>query len=531
MPIPQRQHTQEGAPASEFPGSFESHEEIGHASQLAAGMHAAAVDGVDTQQPSDPEMGSMGMARGTGAIAPNIAATGSRRSRRLKRIIGHSTSTWTGGFRSIVLALALAALPVLTTCSPAGAPPAPPSFILISLDTVRADYLGVYGDPRGTSPHFDRIARTGSLFARCQAQATATLPSHRSMFRSRTASRSREETPMLAETLRDAGFATVGLTGGGTMAGSLGFNRGFDLWKEDRRGLSWSNSTFAEWLDEAPREKFFALLHTFDAHAPYDAGAYAEFFDPGYTGKVTGPDTRYICRVLRGLDPVGPKGPVSLNDADRRRLIALYRGAIRRTDDLLGDLIASLEARGDMDGAALVLFSDHGEEFWDHGSLLHWHTVYQELAHVPLVIRAPGEASSLVPGVVRLMDVAPTIVELAGLPRVETHEGVSMVPMIRGDAHARSRALPSITEMGDLKSLFETPWKLVTSRKSSAPALYNLEQDPAELRDLAATADSIVESMSKRLSALVSQETVAELSPEPMSPEQHERLKALGYVN
>ncbi len=531
MPIPHRQHTQEGAPASELPGSSESQEETGHASQLAAGMHAAPLDGVETQQPADPETESMGMARGTGAIAPSMTATGRRRSRRSGRIIVHSTSTRTAGFRSIALAGALVTLPVLTTCSPAGAPSAPLSFILVSLDTVRADYLGVYGDPRGTSPHFDRFARTGSLFALCQSQATATLPSHRSMFRSRTASRSREETPMIAETLQEAGFATVGLTGGGTMAGSSGFKAGFDVWKEDRRGLAWSNAVFTEWLDEAPRERFLALLHTFDAHAPYDAGAYPEFFDPGYTGKVTGPDTRYICRVLRGLDPVGPKGPVSLDDADRRRITALYVGAIRRTDDLFGDLIQLLEARGELERTALVVFSDHGEEFWDHGSVLHWHTVYQELAQVPLVIRAPGEAPSLVPGVVRLMDVAPTIVELAGLPRVEAHEGVSLVSMIRGDAQARSRDLASITEMGELKALFEEPWKLVTSRKASAPLLFNLEQDPAERSDLASSADSVVDAMSKRLSALVSQETVAELSPEPMSPEQHERLKALGYVN
>lgn len=337
---------------------------------------------------------------------------------------------------------------------------------------------------------------------------------------------------MLAELMQSAGFATVAYTGGGTLAGMHGFSAGFDLWEEHSGGLAWANPLFAAWLDEAPREKFFGFVHTFDAHAPYDPPrAYVEMFDPGYEGPVTGPQTRRICRVIRELEKPGPEGIPQLNDADRRHLAALYRGSIRHMDDLFGDLVRSIEVRGLFDRTAIVVFSDHGEEFWDHGSLLHWHTVYQELAHVPLVVHAPGFGASVVPGVTRLMDLAPTVVALAGLPPHETHRGLSLVPALRGDAAARTRDLASVTEMGEMKSLFESPWKVVVGASATAPRLYDLDRDPAERIDFAASADSIVASMSERLLPLVTPESVAELSKDPMTPEQHERLKALGYVN
>jgi arylsulfatase A-like enzyme len=256
-----------------------------------------------------------------------------------------------------------------------------------------------------------------------------------------------------------------------------------------------------------------------------------ERFDPGYTGPVTGPETRRICRVIRGLEKPGPEGVPQLNDADRLHLAALYRGSIRHTDDLFGDLLRLFEERGLFERTAIVVFSDHGEEFWDHGSLLHWHTVYQELVHVPFVIHAPGVGASLVPGTTRLMDITPTILELAGLPAHETHDGVSLVAALRGDEAARTRELASVTEMGDTKSLFEFPWKLVLDGAGAAPRLYDLERDPAEMSDVAAGQDSLVAAMAARLAPLVTTEKVTVLSKDPVTPEQHERLKALGYVN
>jgi arylsulfatase A-like enzyme len=410
--------------------------------------------------------------------------------------------------------------------------PAPTqSVVLVSLDTVRADHLGSYGYPIATSPHFDRLARRGALFARCQAQATATLPSHLALFRSCVASRAGHEAPMLAEHFRAAGWATAAFTGGGNAAGSLGFDRGFDHWEEDRRGLSWANPSFNAWLDARPGAKFFAFLHTYEAHAPYDPPApYSTLFDPSYRGEVTGPDTRRISREIRGLDPPAASGPVVLNEADRRHIVALYDGAIRRGDDLLGDLVRSIEARGLEDGVTFAVFSDHGEEFWDHGSLLHSHTVFQELAHVPLVISGSGSRANLVPSVVRLMDVAPTLLETAGAPPALEHAGTSLVRWLRSGPAAPAENLPAVTEMGPWKALLEEPWKIVLGPAEGGALLFDLASDPGETRNVAGQADSVLAAMTERLAALVTADRVEELSREPMSAEQRERLQALGYV-
>ncbi len=466
--------------------------------------------------------------------------------------------------RRAALAFLVGATGVLA-CARGRESPAP-SFLLVSLDPVRADHLGAYGSPRGTSPHFDRLARRGTLFAECMAQATATLPSHRSLFRSRAASRSRAETPMLAEILREAGYATCGLTGGGNIAGSLGFSEGFDAWEEDRGGLAWANPAFARWLDAEARAKFFAFVHTYDAHIPYDPPrALAEYFDPGYEGVVTGAVTRPLARAIRGLDDY-PGGTPALGDADRRRLVALYDGAIRNADDLFGGLLRELESRELLEETAIVVFSDHGEEFWDHGSLLHSHTVHRELVHVPLVIvpsaaRGGGRkavrstpapaaetAGSIPGGVVRLLDVSPTILALAALPAEPSHEGESLAPFLGGRAAKRiDRA--AIMEMSGDKAILEYPWKLIVEKEGARARLYDVAADPAEAHDLAAgagashgprptpdrphpaAADSIAAALARKLAANVAAESVDELSHEAMSPEQHERLKALGYVD
>lgn len=446
----------------------------------------------------------------------------------------------------------LAATLFLSACAPKPKSPGQ-SFLLVSLDTVRADHLGAYGYPEATSPHFDRLARRSLFFAECTAQATATLPSHRSLFRSRVASRSRAETPMLAETMQAAGFVTAAFTGGGNIAGSLGFSAGFDLWEEYPDGLAQALPAFAPWFAEAMKTRFFSLVHTYDAHMPYDPPRpLAEYFDRGYAGTVTGPKTRAIARAIRGLDK-SPEGVPALNDADRRHLVALYDGALRRADDLFGDLVRLVEASQASSRTTIVVFSDHGEEFWDHGSLLHSHTVHRELTHVPLLVAGAG-VPSLRSETVRLLDVAPTILALAGLEPDPSHEGETLIvgswPSGGGEtatADAPSSPAPqlphrpAITEMAEEKALFESPWKLIVSGGGTVRKLYHVESDPGEWRNILvegasrkagrADPDSIAEALAERLAAAVVKGAVEELSRENMSTEQRERLKALGYVN
>lgn len=334
---------------------------------------------------------------------------------------------------------------------------------------------------------------------------------------------------MIAETMSAAGFATVAFAGEGNISKVHGFDRGFDRWLENSGGLAWSNPEVERWLDEGSPRRFLAFVHTYDAHMPYESPReLAEYFDPGYRGDVTGPSTREIARALRGLDPM-PGGPPILDDADRRRFVALYDGAIRRTDRLFGELLSAFMTRGTLDRTSVIVLSDHGEEFWDHGSVLHSHTVHRELAHVPLLVQDPRAAAGTIDaGVVRLMDVAPTIAELTGVLPAPSFDGESLVPRLEGRELGVNRG--ATTERAKERALLEFPWKLIVANDGTR-RLFDTRSDPGETRDLAATADSVVAALASKLDALVSGDSVDELSREPMTPEQHERLKALGYVN
>lgn len=421
----------------------------------------------------------------------------------------------------ILLFAALLALPSALACAPTRAPR--PDVVLISLDTVRADHLGAWGDPRGATPYLDRFARRGAQFAGCISQAASTLPSHRSLFQSRAASRTGDAFPMLAEILHSAGWATAGFTGGGNVAGELGFARGFDEYAEGP-GFAWSSERYVAWR-AASSGPSFAFLHGYDAHIPYDPPPpYDRLYDPGYAGPVVGAETRHLCRALRGQEPGDP--PV-LTPADRRHLVALYDGGLRALDARFGHLMKQLDGTEAGRGALVIVLSDHGEEFWDHGSVLHSHTVYQELVHVPLLMRVPGAAAGrVVAATVRNLDVAPTVLDLMGLPPSPSHEGASLREALFGGAPP---ALAAPAEMREWKALVEGSWKLVTS-DAGRFTLYDLGVDPGETESVASGHRELARGLAARLASLVASVPVRELSDTDVSDELRDRLRALGYV-
>ncbi|MEZ5065578.1 MAG: sulfatase [bacterium] len=403
-----------------------------------------------------------------------------------------------------------------------------PNLLLVSLDTVRADALGAFGNPRALTPHLDRLARSGVTFSNAIAQASSTLPSHRSMFRSRVASRSTGDEPMLAEILQGAGWHTVAFTGGGNLSRELGFAVGFDQWEEADGGFGWALPRFAAWLDAREPGPFFAFLHTYDAHLPYDPPPpWAQRLDPDYQGWVTGAETRPLCRTLREL-PVEEdwSGRTDLSARDREHVRALYDAGVAALDSNVGRLVRDLEARGLSDDLVIAVMSDHGEEFWDHGSVIHSHTVYQELVHVPLIVVSPEDRGHGVRGgVVRNLDIAPTLLDAAGLDAVPSHEGTSLRGVLRG---AADRNRPAVSEMRQAKSLIDWPWKLIARREGGE--LYHLADDPGERRNLARELEPLAVRLGVALGDAVASGEVRELSGEDMSPELVERLKALGYL-
>ena len=330
-------------------------------------------------------------------------------------------------------------------------------FILISLDTLRADHLGAYGYGRPTSPFLDSLARRGTLFENAVAQLPGTLPSHMSIF---TGLYPPEHgvypevalSPLirtLPEVLRAEGFPTAGHTEGGYVAGRYGFARGFEEWSDDwpmveRAGeLVKSRDavkrTFRLGLESLrrvrDRDAFFLFLHTYSIHDPYD------------------PPEPYRSLYWSGPPPPGAFAPKGLDLAAFNRgeralaaraveyYKALYDAQINYTDDVLREFFAGIAELGLADSVTVIVTSDHGEEFLEHGKLVH-EQVYPECLHVPLLVLRPGQkAGRRVSTLVQSIDLAPTVYELAGVPpaRRPSMSGRSLAPLLEGDGSSLGR--------------------------------------------------------------------------------------------
>jgi arylsulfatase A-like enzyme len=413
------------------------------------------------------------------------------------------------------------------------APDERPNILVLSLDTLRADHLSLYGYGRTTSPNLDALARESIVFDHAEAQAGATVASHHSLFHSRLPSLAGPDTVTFTEVLHAYDYQTIGFTDGGMISRDYGFGQGFDRYEELGGGLSESLPLFETWLNEEARSPWYVFLHTYDIHLPYTPPPpYDNAFFPEYEGPVTPQRTREICRKIRRLyEQSDFVGEVNLTAADREKMRALYDGGILYTDHLLGRLIGLLEKSGRLEDTVLVILGDHGEEFWDHGSVLHGHSVYQELLHVPLLIRLPGGRGGgrRVEGTVRLLDVGPTVLGLAGLPVPPSFQGQRLASALEGLPEADR---PVVSEMGKLKTRIEMPWKLILDTEAPRPMLFNLQQDPAEKDDLAAREPQRVRALTQALRRSLPEQlqAVPVVPPADISAERREQLRELGYL-
>lgn len=304
--------------------------------------------------------------------------------------------------------------------------------ILISLDTLRADHLSLYGHERETSPFLTELAERSVVFDRVVAPYPATLVSHMSMFTGLYPGEHgvyppdvvlSDEITTFPERLSGAGFRTAGFTEGGFVAGGYGFSRGFDLWADPShsddtdiektlgRGLEFLEGLGAE-------ERFFLFLHSYAVHDPYaPPEPWRQRFAPTDPSSVELSRGEHLRDVNFGRAELAPE-----TVEDFRRL---YDGSIAYVDDVLRDFTARLEALGILEDLALVITSDHGEEFREHGRVGHLQ-LYPETLFVPLMIRHPGiREARRVPGLVSLVDLAPTVADLVGV-EVGSGSGVSV---------------------------------------------------------------------------------------------------------
>lgn len=419
------------------------------------------------------------------------------------------------------------------------APAAPPrGILLVSIDTLRRDRLGCYGSPRRVSPEIDRLARDGALFESCVAPSSWTLPSHVSMHTGLSPSVHRvtgDERRLgasrltTAELLRRAGFATAGFVTHYYVSGDYGLDRGFEsfTYHQELPAAAMCERA-AEWIAAHDERPFFCFLHLFDPHWDYEPPApYAEVVGGRAAREYRGPVDGRFDPMQPWIDPATEIPP-----ADFAHALDLYDGEIAAVDAALGRLFARLDELGVTERTLVIVTSDHGEEFRDHGSFGHGHSLYEETVRVPLVVRAPGAGARIegAHAAAATIDIAPTIAAWAGVDSASVarwiDEEARQREMAAGDAPDASggagadagaggagRAAAWAPEGRDLLAppgdrartlLSETErfgtWRLALQRGGAkfltpghyvwwkgfhkGPEFYDLESDPGEARNL-----------------------------------------------
>ncbi|MFC1452756.1 sulfatase [Verrucomicrobiota bacterium] len=462
----------------------------------------------------------------------------------------------------LLLAVAVIAALMLRPREAVGTPR--PHVLLISLDTLRADHLGCYGHVLDTSPFLDHLAGQGVRFHRVISQSPKTAPSHMTMFTGFYPSvhgvhiEHRNggsallvplggERRTLTERLRDYGYRAAAWTGGGQVTAELGFGRGFDEYREDFGGINARKmEAVRDWFSANSSDPCFMFVHTYQIHDPYvPPKPFNAVFDPDYTGWIVSERRQLVAKA----DGVGyenlhrvfwREGPGGIDrslfsDRDIDHLKALYDGGILYTDGVLRGFFEDLVRLGLLHNTLVIVTSDHGEEFLEHGGFLH-EKLYRETLWVPLIMSFPGRlpAGRVVEHQVRLIDLAPTVLDVAGLAVPEEMQGRSLMFAVSGGER-------------DRVAYSEEPWihrkyhrslrdgrYVLYDKRLDGVELYDARQDPSETRDLAREETGILGRMEAEMGLFI--DDAARLRRgrvgrrQPADEGLLRRLRALGYV-
>ena len=407
----------------------------------------------------------------------------------------------------------------------------PYNVVLISLDTLRADRVGAWGFPGAArTPELDRLAARSVLFENAFSTASVTTASHMSMFTglhppahglSDIVSRSprteilpphlHPKIRTLPELLKAQGYRTARFVFGRDffLDPSIGFGRGFDELYPYGLDSAASAAAIGAWLEKDRGEPFFAFIHSKRPHSPFvfpeETIAEAEregLLEAGYKGPLVASQAKWA-ELTSGEDWSGNFIPGIMpdcfyfeslvrkgNPADQRRISQLYNLAVRETDRLLGRVLTSLERAGLLDSTIVVIASDHGEQFLEHGTLSHLQ-LHREETHVPLLLHLPASLRSSVKQArvsadVQTTDILPTVLDLLGLPAPKGPGGRSLAPLFRGEAAQVHDAVYSFNSYSLISrsSAIRVPgWTLILGE--DGPKLYDRKADPGEKENLA----------------------------------------------
>jgi arylsulfatase A-like enzyme len=425
-----------------------------------------------------------------------------------------------------------------------------PNVLLVTVDTLRADRLSCYGYPRPTSPHIDALAARGTRFANAYSSAPWTLPSYGSLFTGlfpgehragvvtecdalfgqdqdapakTTTELLRADVPTLAERFAAAGFATAMFHANYYLSRASGIERGFQRYVHYGSNARNGVDRVLKWIDEQGTSPWFGVAHLMDPHFPYAPPAP---FDREFAGVDVAQLANWPLNLAE-LRAARPEPEIAKLSSD------LYDGEIAFTDQEIGRLLDTLAEKGVLANTIVVLHSDHGEEFWEHGSCDHGHSQHQELLRVPLVIAWPDHvpAGRVVVERVRALDVFATLLELAGIAVPEGVESGSLVPTFR-EKEAPRRAIAEAIHEGrrEIKAVFDGTQKLV--QRGTAIQLFDVATDRSESVDLAGRETQRVEELRALLLQhhVVTREAAKHARALLLREEARQNLEKVGYT-
>ncbi len=485
-----------------------------------------------------------------------------------------------------------------------------PNVLLVTIETLRADHVGIYGYGRNTTPNLDRLARQGAVFQQAIAQAPFTLPSLASIMTGLTPpghgvrnhpAQLSPELVTLAELLSQAGYRTAAMTRHSWLRRRSSFDQGFDEYHNNKfsAGLDARSLSLAaiDWLRVNGEKPFFLWLHFLDPHLPYTPGyPYSVMYHPAhqeekrvqqlfsmidrpredflptpYADLSGGPYYDLVMRYYPGNEALLDLalwrrhrgdiffGKVRYPSADVSQMRDLYDGALAYTDDNVARLLRALAEQGLAENTIVVVAGDHGEAFGEHDLFFtHDFTLYDEVVRVPLLVRMPER---IAPGTdirqqVRLMDIAPTLLDLAGLEVPSNMEGESLVPLLEGKtlpylpAFAESapyrRQFPQQPRVhykgnkGKWRMVRTERWKLIMIPHPDGDRfeLYDLQSDPGETTNLYKDLPGEVGKLWPTLEAWLQQDAHRdtdrsaedERSLDELDPATRQQLEVLGYI-
>ncbi len=417
--------------------------------------------------------------------------------------------------------------------------------LFIVIDTLRADRLGCYGNPRGLTPNIDRLAASGVRFSDCSSHAPWTLPSFAALFTSLYPPEHGagghlgefkalpDSARTIAEAFHEAGYATAAITNVDFLGPSFGLLQGFDhkdckyFETNDRvRRADATTDAALEWLAQNGDQPHFLFVHYFDAHAAYDP-------QPEWRAKFAEPEDRKSTWTFGSREQLIAHrlGKLALDPTTMRRAAALYDAEVAAIDAAIGRLLDAQKSTKGRAETLVVLTADHGEEFLDHGSWEHGHSVYQELLHVPLIVAEPGRipvAKIDVP--VRHIDVAPTLCELADLGLEKSFRGTSLVGTWSRSAAGPGLSFAEGSFLGAPKTCWRhANWTLLLS-DDGITELYDLDKDPTQQANLAPVEPERAAAMTSELALARKAFAARQGKQVELSQEELDRLRKIGYA-